>query len=63
MGLILRQLPRKSGWQYAPHELFDIAEAISKRSNFFEYNQEQNDAIPVNPGDNYILLSRAAVPQ
>ena len=36
MGLIVGQLPRKAGWQYAPHALLDIAEAICERLNFFD---------------------------
>ena len=51
MRLIDGQLPKKSGWQYAPHAIQDIAETICQHPNFFEYNQEQDDAIPANPGE------------
>ena len=51
MGLIDVQLPKKSGWQYAPHTVQDIAEVICQRPNYFDYNQEQIYAIQVNPGE------------
>ena len=41
MELRVGQLPKNAGWQYAPHSLQDITEAIFQRPTFFEYNQEQ----------------------